>query len=196
MSGATRTVDLVDAIRIARELDLPRGIVWEALVDADLVSGWLHPVHRLVTGTSPVEFREPDDPAAPAVLEVISPSFGDVRIALIRLDGGTRGESTRLELSVSDEWGRRSEREALWALRLEQLHALLRGHPVDWGSWPRRHRAAEPAPCRARGPRAAGASREGTPTGPAPLAPDRLRFAPLMDPPEPGAAPWPVSSST
>lgn len=143
MSGATRTVDLVDAIRIARELDLPRGIVWEALVDADLVNGWLHPVHRLVTGTSPVEFREPDDPAAPAVLEVISPSFGDVRIALIRLDGGTRGESTRLELSVSDEWGRRSEREALWALRLEQLHALLRGHPVDWASWPRRHRAAD-----------------------------------------------------
>jgi uncharacterized protein YndB with AHSA1/START domain len=133
----------VDEIRIERDLDLPRGIVWEALVDAALVEGWLHPSERLVTGTSPVEYREPDDPAAPAVIEVISPSFGDVRIVLIRLDGGTRGESTRLELTVSDEWGRRADREALWALRLDQLEALLRGRPVDWGRWSSRHRAAD-----------------------------------------------------
>lgn len=133
----------MDEIRLEREIDLPRGIVWEALVDADLVGGWLHPSERLITGTSPVEFREPDDPAEPAVLEVISPSFGDVRIVLARVDGGTRGESSRVELTVSDEWGRRSEREALWALRLDQLEAVLRGHPVDWARWPERHRAED-----------------------------------------------------
>lgn len=133
----------VDEIRIERDLDLPRAIVWEALVDAALVEGWLHPSERLVTGTSPVEFREPDDPAEPAVLEVISPSFGNVRIVLTRLDGGTRGESTRLKLTVSDEWGRRTDRESLWALRLDQLEALLRGHPVDWGRWPTQHQAAD-----------------------------------------------------
>ena len=133
----------VDEIRIERDLDLPRSIVWEALVDAALVEGWLHPSERLVTGTSPVEYREPDDPAEPAVLEVISASFGDVRIVLTRLDGGTRGESTRLALTVSDEWGRRTEREALWALRLDQLEALLRGRPVDWSRWPTQHRAAD-----------------------------------------------------
>lgn len=133
----------MDEIRIERELDLPRGIVWEALVDPDLVGGWLHPSERLVSGTTPIEFREPDDPAEPAVLEVISPSFGDVRFVLSRGEGGTRGEWTRLELVVSDEWGRRSEREALWALRLEQLAALLRGRPVDWTRWPRQHRAAD-----------------------------------------------------
>jgi hypothetical protein len=133
----------VDEIRLEREIDLPRGIVWEALVDPDLVGGWLHPSARLVAGTSPVEFREPDDPAEPAALEVISPSFGDVRIVLRRLERGTRGESTRLELAVSDEWGRRGEREALWALRLDQLEAVLRGHPVDWERWAARHRAAD-----------------------------------------------------
>ncbi len=133
----------MDDIRLEREVDLPRGIVWEALVDPELVGGWLHPSERLVTGTTPVEFREPDDAATPAVLEVISPSFGDVRLELTRRDGGTRGESTHLVLTVSDEWGRRSDREALWSLRLEQLGALLRGHPVDWARWPERHRAAD-----------------------------------------------------
>lgn len=128
-----------------REVDLPRGIVWEALVDPVLVEGWLHPSARLAHGTEPVVFREPDDPAEPAVLEVISPSFGRVRVVLERVPTGTRGESTRLELTVGDEWGRRSDREALWALRLEQLGALLRGHPVDWTSWPERHRAEHAA---------------------------------------------------
>jgi uncharacterized protein YndB with AHSA1/START domain len=133
----------VDEIRIERDLDLPRGIVWEALVDPDLVGGWLHPSERLVTGTSPVEFREPDDPTEPAVLEVISPSFGDVRVVLRGNEGGHRGEWTRLELTVSDEWGRRSERAALWELRFDQLEELLRGRPVDWQSWSSRHRAAD-----------------------------------------------------
>jgi len=128
---------------MARAVDLPRAIVWEALVDADLVAGWLHPSERLVTGTSPVEFREPDDPAVPAVLEVISPSFGDVRLVLTRLAGGTRGEGTRVELAVSDEWGRRADREALWTLRLDQLEALLRGRPVDWGRWSAQNAAAD-----------------------------------------------------
>jgi len=135
----------VEAIRLERDIDLPRGIVWEPLVDPVLVEGWLHPSERLVTGTSPVEFREPDDPEAPAVLEVISPAFGDVRVVLHHVPGGTRGESTRIELTVSDEWGRRADREALWGLRLQQLGALLRGHPVDWGTWSREHRTADAA---------------------------------------------------
>lgn len=133
----------MDEIRLERDIDLPRTIVWEALVDPVLVEGWLHPSDRLVTGTSPVEFREPDDPSAPAALEVISPSFGDIRLVLETVDGGTRGESTHLVLTVSDEWGRRDEREALWALRLDQLEGVLRGHPVDWTRWPKRHRAAD-----------------------------------------------------
>lgn len=143
MTDAGRSVEAMDEIRLARAVDLPRDIVWEALVDPGLVGGWLHPSDRLVSGTSPVEFREPDDPAAPAVLEVISPTFGSVRIVLTRREGGTRGESTEVRLTVRDVWGRRGDREALWRLRLEQLEALLRGHPVDWGNWARLHRAAD-----------------------------------------------------
>ena len=135
----------MEAIRLERDIDLPRTIVWEALVDPVLVEGWLHPSERLVSGTTPVEFREPDAASEPAVLEVISPAFGDVRIVLDRVDGGTRGEGTHVELTVSDEWGRRSERQALWALRLEQLAELVRGHPVDWADWPTRHRLEDRA---------------------------------------------------
>jgi len=133
----------VDVIRLECDIDLPRGIVWEALVDPVLVEGWLHPSARLVEGSTCLEFREPEHPARPAVLEVISPAFGGVRIELSRVEGGTRGESTLLELSVSDTWGRRAEREALWALRLEQLAWLVRGRPVDWGSWAEEHREAD-----------------------------------------------------
>lgn len=135
----------VDEIRLDRDIDLPRGIVWEALVDPVLVGGWLHPSDRLVTGTTPLVFREPDDPAEPAVLAVLSPAFGSVRFTLVRREGGTRGESTRVSLTVSDAWGRRAEHESLWALRLEQLAELLRGHPVDWGTWAAEHRDADVA---------------------------------------------------
>jgi len=135
----------VEAIRLEGDIDLPRAIVWEALVDPVLVEGWLHPSERLVEGTSPVGFREPDDPTEPAVLDVVSPVFGRVRIVLEPLGGGTRGEATRVVLEVSDEWGRRSEREALWALRLAQLGELVRGRPVDWTEWPERHRAEDAA---------------------------------------------------
>ena len=133
----------MDVIHLESDIDLPRAIVWEALVDPVLVEGWLHPSARLVEGSSPVEFREPDDPSQPAVLEVVSPAFGVVRFELTRIAGGTRGEATHLALEVRDTWGRRTDREALWVLRLDQLAWLVRGHPVDWVSWSSRHRAAD-----------------------------------------------------
>ncbi len=135
----------METIRLERDIDLPRAIVWEALVDPVLVEGWLHPSERLVTGTTPVEFREPEDPAVPAVLEVVSPAFGVVRVVLERLEDGTRGEGTRVRLTVGDEWGRRADREALWGLRLAQLAELVRGRPVDWTDWPALHRAEHEA---------------------------------------------------
>lgn len=144
----------MEAIRLARDIDLPRAIVWEALVDPALVGGWLHPSERLVNGTRPVEFREPDDPAVPASLEVVSPVFGTVRVVLARIPDGTRGEATRVELTVDGEWGRRSDREALWTLRLEQLADLVRGHPVDWSEWAVRHRLEHAAARSEAAPRA------------------------------------------
>lgn len=131
----------MNEIRLTCTIDLARDIVWEALVDPDLVEGWLHPSERLVTGTSPVEFREPDDPDAVAVLEVISPALGQVRIELVRRAEGVSSESTGLELVVRDSWGRTAERAELWQIRLDQLDDLLRGHPVDWATWAAEHHA-------------------------------------------------------
>jgi hypothetical protein len=133
----------VDPVRIERAIDLPRGIVWEALIDPVLVEGWLHPVERLVTGTTGVVFAEPENPSRPAVLEVVSPAFGDVRIELTAAPGGRRGEITMLSLRVADEWGRLDERSQLWQLRVDQLEALLLGHPVDWSTWSAAHRVED-----------------------------------------------------
>ena len=133
----------MDEVRVERTIDLPRGIVWEALVDPVLVEGWLHPVERLVTGTASVVFAEPESARAPAVLHVISPAFGDVRFTLVGVPGGTRGETTTVSLTVADEWGRLPDREQLWQLRLDQLESLLRGHPVDWATWSAEHRAED-----------------------------------------------------
>lgn len=127
------------AIRLERDIDLPRTIVWEALVDPVLVGGWLHPTAALVTGTSPLRFQEPEDPLEPALLHVSSPVFGELRVQLIARRGGTRGEWTSLVLEVVGEWGRRVDRERLWELRLDQLEELLRGHPVDWREWAHEH---------------------------------------------------------
>ena len=130
-------------MRIERAIDLPRGIVWEALVDPVLVEGWLHPVERLVTGTTGVVFAEPENPSRPAVLEVISPAFGDVRIELTAAPGGGGARSPCSPSHVSDEWGRLDDRIQLWELRLDQLEELLRGHPVDWSTWSAAHRAED-----------------------------------------------------
>lgn len=132
------------AVRIERVIDLPRDIVWAALVDPVLVGGWLHPTERLVSGTVASSFVEPDS-AADAVLEVASPRFGFVRVSLGSLPGGTRGEATELRLVVRDEWGRHRERVMLWELRIDQLEDVLRGHPVNWASWSSAHRAQSAA---------------------------------------------------
>lgn len=130
-------------VRLERSIGLPRGIVWEALVDPVLVAGWLHPDETLVDGTTGIAFVEPEHAARPAELQVVSPVFGDVRIELAAVAGGRRGESTRLVLTATDEWGRLEDRRRLWELRLDQLEDLLLGRPVDWASWPAAHRAED-----------------------------------------------------
>lgn len=128
MSSPRRSVAPVGELRIDRIIDLPRGIVWEAFLDPVLVKGWLHPSEQLVEGTSPVEFREPENAVTPAVLHVISPIFGELRVEFEGIAGGRRGEATRLCLRVVG--GKLSDE--LWAARLDQLESLLLGRPVNW----------------------------------------------------------------
>ena len=122
----------VDGIRLERVVALPREVVWEALVDPVLVSGWLHPDARLVEGATPVLYIEPETPTGRAVLEVVSPVFGEVRLELVPVPDGPRGESTRLAVWARGEWGSLANRRRFWTARLDRLESLLRGHPADW----------------------------------------------------------------
>lgn len=121
------------SVRVARTIDLPPGIVWEALVDPVLVEGWLHPELTLLDGAEIVH----EDEARR--LEVAHPEFGRVRILLDAVAGGTRGEATvvTVELPELGDLRFRPPVSAGWSVRLDQLADLLRGHPVDWDHWER-----------------------------------------------------------
>ncbi|MFC5501258.1 SRPBCC domain-containing protein [Lysinimonas soli] len=123
-------------VRIQRVIDLPRVIVWDALIDPVLVEGWLHPVLRLVGGEPEVSVRERVDPAPAEVarLHVHGEEFGELRISLVEIPGGTRGASTgvTVELLGIADVRFRGPLVTGWQTRLDQLEDLLRGHPVSW----------------------------------------------------------------
>lgn len=106
---------------IERRIDLPRSIVWDALLDPVLVEGWLHPTARLLDGEV-TELLEPA-PELPAVLATVLEPFGALRFELDEVAGGTRGSSTLLRLQTTGSG---------WSDRLDDLENLLRGHPVRW----------------------------------------------------------------
>ncbi len=134
------------SVRLEREYDLPRQIVWDALVDDDLVSGWLGEAHiepevggsYLLDWVGSPEFA----PAVgiisrlrtPELLSVSTDAHGDLEFELDAIEGGSRGESTRLSLTVvvDVEAVFAARLRANWVLSLEQLDGLLRGHPVEW----------------------------------------------------------------
>ncbi len=107
---------------LERLIDLPRAIVWDALLDPVLVEGWLHPTARLVSGE--VRERREPSPDATAVLETALEPFGRLRFELDERDGGTRGTSTIFRLQATGSG---------WEDRIDDLENLLRGHPVRWG---------------------------------------------------------------
>lgn len=115
---------------VARVIDLPRAIVWDGLVDPVLVEGWFDPELRLVGGEPDVIVLERRDPE---LLHVRWTRLGELRFAAEVVPGGTRGTSTRLELTSAlpdaDD-------------RLDRLEDLLRGHPVDWDATPSVRRTA------------------------------------------------------
>ncbi|TXK17327.1 hypothetical protein [Homoserinibacter sp. GY 40078] len=117
-------------MQLERAIDLPRAIVWEAFVDPILVTGWLHPSLTLLAADEVVE-RVPPGPAdREAVLHVRGSQFGELRIVLVAVPGGTRGTSTVLRI---DGPGLGGDADAsTWNVRMDRLQALLRGHPVDW----------------------------------------------------------------
>lgn len=148
MSGSTLVFE--------RTIDLPREIVWDAIVDEDLVSGWLADasIEPVEGGRYDLTWLHPD-PFPPTIgriqliveperLEVATSNAGALTFELEDLAGGTRGRSTLLRLTVVLELEPRfaSPMRAYWLTDLDQLENLLRGHPVDWANWQRDHHAA------------------------------------------------------
>jgi len=158
MSVASSYSSLVDArtLEFERDYELPRGIVWDALVDEDLVSGWLaeaevdpepggrytlHWTHRDPQASTEGRIITMDAPSS-LLIETREPST--IRFELVPLDGGSRGTSTRLRVSLEVFIDRAFESRLMadWLTNLDQLEDLLRGHPVDWAQWERdRHLA-------------------------------------------------------
>lgn len=140
----------VHELQFDRDYELPRGIVWAALVDPVLVSGWLGEAdidaapggrYRLDWVGSP-HYPGTDGTIetilAPDRLTIASERHGKFDFRLDELEGGSRGTSTRLRLTVTaviDPPFAGRVRET-WLAALEQLAELLRGHPVDWARYP------------------------------------------------------------
>jgi uncharacterized protein YndB with AHSA1/START domain len=153
------TVDLM------REFDLPRVIVWDALVDPDLVSGWLAPaeiepvaggIYNLVWGHRPTyadTFGRITLLQHPERLHLDTTNLGRIEFTLESVEGGFRDTSTRLRVAIEldaaelraegmDDAATTARVTADWNTNLDQLEELLHGRPVDWRTWERDRRDA------------------------------------------------------
>jgi len=137
-----------------RDYDLPPAIVWDALIDEDLVSGWLaeSSIDSHVGGHFDLAWHDGSPATAgrivslePGLVLVVETSNrGMLAFELETLPEGTRGTSTRLHLVVTIDADPRfsTGTTALWSTSLQQLEDLLRGHPVNWST--PEHRAPDP----------------------------------------------------
>jgi uncharacterized protein YndB with AHSA1/START domain len=137
-------------LTVSREYDLPRSIVWDAFIDADLVGGWLAPAeiepwtggrYNLAwsgsTSLTPTvgTIEQLDAPS----LIVIGTSIGRLEFRIDEFEGGPRTTSTRITLDVTSEADARFSASSVahWLTNLDQLESLLRGKPVNWENWDR-----------------------------------------------------------
>jgi hypothetical protein len=117
---------------VARRIDFAPAVVWEALVDPDLVSGWLHPEATFLPrdGGDVELLEEPSELVAETAL------FGRVEIRVAPAPGLARAVATDLLICAGPEVDPPflPALVAVWAQRLDRLDDLLRGHPADWAS--------------------------------------------------------------
>lgn len=140
----------------ARDYDLPASIVWDALVDEDLVEGWLAAAKiepkqgglywlnwqsggTLGATTGTIIRFEPPSPNRIGRLSVETDNIGTLEFTLTPTPGGTRGSGTfvRLRILVDTDPRLQASTHAYWQSNFDQLEDLLRGHPVDWSTWQR-----------------------------------------------------------
>jgi uncharacterized protein YndB with AHSA1/START domain len=130
-------------------IDLPRAIVWDALVDQDLVEGWLAlaEIEPRLGGRYDLTWRSGKPvPQLPGVITAFEPvsnlridtgAGGIIDFTLTEMMGGTRQTSTWLvvHLVVDADPRMLASTIAHWRCNLDQLEELLRGHPVVWETW-------------------------------------------------------------
>lgn len=123
--------------------------MWDALVDEDLVDGWLAAARidarvggdyhlHWMSGTRPsptagvITVLEP-----PSRLAMTTDNLGELEFTLDPVPGGTRGTATELHVRIVVGTDPRllASTRAHWLSALDQLESLLRGHPVDWRTW-------------------------------------------------------------
>lgn len=136
-------------LRFERVYALPREIVWDALVDSDLISGWLAEadVEPRIGGRYDLRWSHfrPSVETAGEIVELIehellvidTSNFGRTTFTLEPQIGGPRGSSTLLVVDVHAIADPQFSGmiNATWSLSLDQLEHLLHGHPVNWASW-------------------------------------------------------------
>ena len=134
-------------IRLDRVVPFSPVIVWDALVDADLVAGWLGDarIEPVVGGRYDLAWLGTPEITAtsgkitrleqPTSLVVVTDAHGTLDFSLTEVPGGPRGTSTVIELTVGVDIEHRFEARVrrVWLDALDQLDALLHGHPADWG---------------------------------------------------------------
>ena len=134
-----------------REYDFAPVIVWDALVDSELVSGWLAEAAIEPVLGGEYSLRYVNRTGVPLcmgritllqsceTLQVETECIGLLRFDLEEFEGGRRGRRTRIVLRVTTEVDPAfaSRVKADWLTNLDQLDDLLHGHPVDWANWDR-----------------------------------------------------------
>ncbi|HEV7951000.1 MAG TPA: SRPBCC domain-containing protein [Glaciihabitans sp.] len=134
---------------ITRRIDMPPSIVWDCLIDDDLVSGWLAEasIEPVVGGRYNLHWQGGFSLAdttgriteliARQVLCIETSNIGLVTIELAETRGGTRGRMTTITLTLRDHTDPRFTASSIahWNCNFDQLEELVLGRPVDWATW-------------------------------------------------------------
>jgi uncharacterized protein YndB with AHSA1/START domain len=134
-----------------RELAFPPSLVFDALLEPDLLYGWLaeadvepqlggcYDLVWLTSSSYPPTQGTIEALEEGELLEVSTDNRGELSFRLAETPGGPLSARTRLVTTVraSVDTAFLPRVKADWLSNLDQLEALLRGHPVDWANWDR-----------------------------------------------------------